>query len=222
MLNRLAESIKSFSGSPLRRFAVATVPKPLIVISNLLAMNKILKNSFIIPARLAGVLLFACTNDGVTPVDEVNPVVIPENIAAGTTAFAFNFFKNLQETQPATENLFVSPLSLHMAMGMLLNGAESETAGEILKTLKMEGIAQADLNKAYKTLLDELPLADSRVNLGLANSVWYRNDFQVETDFQNVLRDSFDANVTACLLMMKPRTKSTSGRVTKPMSRLKK
>ncbi|WP_221389715.1 serpin family protein [Dyadobacter sp. NIV53] len=185
-------------------------------------MNKILKNSFIIPALLTGALLFACTNDGVTPVDEVNPVVIPENIAAGTTAFAFDFFKNMQETQPAEENLFISPLSLHMAMGMLLNGSESETANEILKTLKMEGVSLADLNKAYKTLLDELPLADSKVNLGLANSAWYRNDFQVETDFQNVLRTSFDAEVTGLPFDDAAKTKINNWASDKTNGRIKK
>ena len=158
-------------------------------------MNKILKNALLVPVFLTGTLL-GCTNDGVNPGNNTNPVEIPENIANGTTDFAFSFFKNIQETQPANDNLFVSPLSLHMALGMLLNGAENETANEILKTLKMEGISISDLNKAYKTLLDELPLADSRVSLGLANSVWYRNDFQVETDFKSLLSSSFDAEVT--------------------------
>lgn len=157
-------------------------------------MNKLFKDVLMIPALLAGTLL-GCTNDGVNPPNEVKPVTIPANIASGTTDFAFDFFRNMQETQPAAENLFVSPLSLHMALGMLLNGAENETAGEILKTLKMQGISLADLNKAYQTLVDELPAADSRVKLGLANSVWYRNDFQVETDFKNVLNDSFDAEI---------------------------
>ena len=158
-------------------------------------MNKFFKDVIVIPALLAGILL-GCTNDGVNPPNEVKPVTIPANIASGTTDFAFGFFKNMQETQPAAENLFVSPLSLHMALGMLLNGAENETAAEILKTLKMQGVSMADLNKAYQTLVDELPEADSRVKLGLANSVWHRNDFQVETDFKNVLKDSFDAEIT--------------------------
>ncbi len=61
-----------------------------------------------------------------------------------------------------------------MALGMLLNGAENETAAEILKTLKMEGVSLADLNDAYKTLLNDMPVADSKVSLGLANSVWYQ------------------------------------------------
>jgi len=145
---------------------------------------------------LAAAMLFGCTNDNVAPGNDVNPVEIPASVSNGTTSFAFDFIHALQKTQPAEENLFVSPLSLHMALGMLLNGAEKETADEIQKALKMDAVALADLNAAYKTLINDLPVADSKVSLGLANSVWYRNDFSVENDFQSVLKNSFESEVT--------------------------
>ena len=157
-------------------------------------MNQIIKKC-LFPSFIFTLAVVACDNDGVAP-NEVRPVTIPASIASGTTDFAFDFFKNLQETQPANDNLFVSPLSLHMALGMLLNGAENETAQQILKTLKMEGVSLDELNKAYKTLIDELPVADSKVKLGLANSVWYKSGFQVESSFQEVLKKSFNAEVT--------------------------
>jgi serpin B len=158
-------------------------------------MLKILKTSMLVPVMMAGLLL-GCESEGVNPPNAIRPVLIPENIAAGTNNFAFDFFHKLQETKGAGDNLFVSPLSLHVALGMLLNGAENETAQEILKTLKMEGVSIADLNKAYKTLIEELPNADSKVNLGLANSIWYRSGFRVENDFQTVMKNSFQADVT--------------------------
>lgn len=162
----------------------------------LLAMNKILRIKSFIPAVMAGILLSCSTEEIDSGPGEVRPVQIPARISAGTNDFAFDFFKNLQELEKADDNLFVSPLSLHMALGMLLNGAENHTADEILKTLKMEGVALEDLNAAYKTLLNDMPVADSKVSLGLANSVWYKNTFQVETDFKNVLNQSFNAEVT--------------------------
>lgn len=162
----------------------------------LLAMNKILKISGLIFVLVAAGFLSCSDAEVDSKPNEVRPVVIPERIAAGTNDFAFDFFKNLQHVGSPDENLFVSPLSLHMALGMLLNGAENETAAEILKALKMEGVSIADLNKAYQTLLNDMPVADSKVSLGLANSVWYKSTFQVETDFTNVLKQSFNAEVT--------------------------
>ena len=145
---------------------------------------------------LAAVMLSGCTKDDPAPDNEVNPVEIPASVSNGTTSFAFDFIHALQKTQPAEENFFVSPLSLHMALGMLLNGAEKETAEEIQNALKMDAVALADLNAAYKTLINDLPVADSKVSLGLANSVWYRSDFSVESDFQSVLKNSFESEVT--------------------------
>ena len=145
---------------------------------------------------LAAAMLLGCTNDNVAPGNEVNPVEIPTAVSNGTTSFAFDFIHAFQKTQSTEENFFVSPLSLHMALGMVLNGAEKETADEIQKALKMDAVALADLNAAYKTLINDLPVADSKVSLGLANSVWYRNDFSVENDFQSVLKSSFEAEIT--------------------------
>ncbi|WP_138482532.1 serpin family protein [Dyadobacter bucti] len=159
-------------------------------------MIKTLKVSFSTLTFIAAALI-SCTNDTVNPgSNEVTPVEIPSRISDGTTSFAFDFMHNLLETQPAEDNLFVSPLSLHMALGMLLNGAENETSQEILKALKMEGVSIEDLNSAYKTLINNLPVADSKVSLGLANSAWYKSGFQVETDYQNVLKSSFNAEIT--------------------------
>jgi serine protease inhibitor len=138
----------------------------------------------------------SCTNDAVSPgSNDVTPVEIPSRISDGTSSFAFEFMHKLLETQPAGDNLFVSPLSLHMALGMLLNGAENETSREILNALKMEGVSVEDLNNAYKTLVNDLPVADSKVSLGLANSAWYRSGFSVEADYQNVLKNSFNAEI---------------------------
>ncbi len=144
-------------------------------------------------AAAFSLFLWRCTNEGATP--EGIPVEVSPQIAARTTDFAFNFFSKVQANQPTSENVFVSPLSVHMALGMLLNGAEGETAEQINQALKTEGVSQADLNQAYQSLLNGLPKADPKVQLGLANSVWYRNTFQVQTSFLDVLRQSFDAKV---------------------------
>ena len=114
-----------------------------------------------------------------------------------TTQFAFDVAKRVvaQEGQP--NNVFISPLSLHMALGMILNGANGQTAQEIQKTLNLDVQTLAEANKTYQSLLENLPGVDPNVTLTLANSVWYRNTFQVETSFQELLKQSFKADVSA-------------------------
>ena len=129
----------------------------------------------------------------VEKISEQKPIQIAAPVANSITDFSFYFFKNLQETQPVSNNLFVSPLSLHMALGMLVNGATATTKDEIMKALKAESISQADLNASYKKLLNELPAADPSVKLALANSVWNKADFVVEPAFMTTLKDYFNA-----------------------------
>ncbi|NBB19764.1 serpin family protein [Runella sp. CRIBMP] len=135
-----------------------------------------------------------CSSTSPSPVGE--EVKISENFASLTDDFAFDFFKRLNEQEPSDKNVFVSPLSLHMALGMLLNGANGQTADEIQKTLKLNGISLADANATYLKLIEGLPKTDPKVTLGLANSVWNRNTFQPETDFVNILKNSFKAEAS--------------------------
>jgi serine protease inhibitor len=133
----------------------------------------------------------------IDPISVQKPITIAAPVSNSITDFSFYFFKTLQATQPETDNIFVSPLSLHIALGMLVNGAAAETKTEILKALRAENIPQTDLNNSYKKLMNELPAADSKVKLGLANSIWYKNTFSVESNFLTTMKDYFNAKVTA-------------------------
>lgn len=144
--------------------------------------------------------IVSCTKNGGSEKPDTNaeqkPIEISVAVSNSTTKFAFDFFKTLQTDPQANENVFVSPLSLHMALGMLVNGATDETRAEIMKALKAENISQSELNDAYLKLLEELPQADPKVKLGLANSIWYRNTFSVQPDFISSLKTYFKAQIT--------------------------
>ncbi|WP_346236393.1 serpin family protein [Niabella insulamsoli] len=125
-----------------------------------------------------------------------HPIELAAPIANAFTDFSFYFFKNLQTEQKTEDNIFVSPLSLHIALGMLVNGAEATTKSEIMKALKSDHLSQTELNDAYKKLLNELPKADPLVKLALANAIFYKNDFNVEAPFLNTMKSSFNAQIT--------------------------
>ncbi|MEZ4900708.1 MAG: serpin family protein [Spirosomataceae bacterium] len=137
-----------------------------------------------------------CSSQQPNPNEAGTPVEISAKFAGQTNDFAFEFFKQLN-AQPAQtdKNVFVSPLSLHTALGMLLNGANGKTVDEIQQTLKLSGISMSEANQAYQQLMEGLPKADPKVTLGLANSVWYRNTFQPETDFLNTMKTWFKSDV---------------------------
>lgn len=111
-----------------------------------------------------------CTSS--TSSDGVTPIGIPSKFASQTNEFAFEFFKTLNnETAQKSKSVFVSPLSLHTALGMLLNGANGKTADEIQQTLKLSGMSATEANQIYQKLMEILPQADPKVTLSLAKSV---------------------------------------------------
>ncbi|MFN4147874.1 MAG: serpin family protein [Runella sp.] len=139
---------------------------------------------------------FGCSSDPQPAASR--PVEIPTNFAQQTNDFAFEFFKNLNQVpDQKAKNVFVSPLSLHIALGMLLNGADGKTATEIQQTLRLKNFSLAEANQIYQKLMEGLPQADPKVTLGLANSVWHRNTFQPEADFLTNMKTWFKADVAS-------------------------
>jgi serpin B len=119
---------------------------------------------------------------------------IPAAFADQTSEFAFDFWKKHNAIEEADKSYFVSPLSLHIALGMLLNGADNQTKEEIQKALRVSG-DMATTNGIYKDLIDNLPLSDPKVKNTIANSVWYRNTFKVEPSYLDNLKTYFNAGV---------------------------
>ena len=122
-------------------------------------------------------------------------VNISSDFAAKTSNFAFDFWKNIQKTESTNSNYFVSPLSLHIALGMLLNGADTETKTEIQKVLGLENQSMDEINKTYKELIDNLPLVDPKVVNTIANSVWQNKDFTPEADYISTLTANFNTRL---------------------------
>ncbi|MGA0560395.1 serpin family protein [Larkinella sp. VNQ87] len=116
--------------------------------------------------------------------------------AQKTNDFSFDFLKQVNEEQKKEENIFVSPLSLHTALGLLLNGAAGQTADEMKKAMHLEGVSLADANQTYEFLQKALPTADPKVTTKLANSIWYRNGFPVEPAYLDATKKTFNAQVS--------------------------
>jgi len=108
--------------------------------------------------------------------------------------FALDLFRKVINFSKET-NVFISPLSVSIALGMTWNGAAGETKSEMESALKMSGMSVEEINEYYRILQTTLPTIDPTTKLTLANSLWYRSGFQVKSDFLNVNIDYFDAYV---------------------------
>jgi len=110
--------------------------------------------------------------------------------------FAFRFLQEVYEEDPAS-NLFLAPLSASMALGMTLNGAGGNTYQEMRETLGFGTLSLEAINHGYEDLTDLLLGLDPGVEVGIGNSIWYREGFSVRADFLDRVEHSFRAMVRA-------------------------
>lgn len=149
-----------------------------------------------ISAAFLGIALVACQDNSPEPDNSPNLRTLSQaevQVAAGANDFAFNLFEKLQ--QPTPENTFISPLSVSMALGMLLNGAGNETQQSILNTIEFADFTQEEVNAGFRDLTSLLTSMDRTVELGIANSVWYDHNYPVHADFSATIQNYYDGKV---------------------------
>jgi serine protease inhibitor len=120
-----------------------------------------------------------------------------EELIQSDNAFGLKLFREIYAQEEEGANLFVSPLSVAMALGMTYNGAAGATQQAMQETLELQGLTIDEVNQSYRSLIDLLRNLDPNVEFLLANSIWYREGFAVEQDFLDVNREYFDAEVAA-------------------------
>lgn len=97
-------------------------------------------------------------------------------IAQATPDFAVAFLKAVN-TSFADGNVFISPLSASMALGMTLNGVSGDTYTEMRAAIGLPDRPLAELNAGYRGLITLLRALDKTVDFRIANSVWYEQTF---------------------------------------------
>ena len=147
---------------------------------------------------LLGVFLGQCTNDNgpVSPNDPVRNITPSEKtLIESSNEFGLRLFREITSTEGNT-NVFISPLSVSMALGMTYNGADGKTREEMADLLGLSGMTITEANQAYQSLIELLHGLDPEVAFSIANSIWLRQDFPVKEEFIDLNQTFFDAEVT--------------------------
>lgn len=92
-------------------------------------------------------------------------------------------------------NVLLSPLSVSLALGMTMNGADGRTLTEMQQTLGWGARSQGEINAAYRDLSRMLPALDNSVTIRLANGIWTRAGYPAGPEFTQKAREFFNAPV---------------------------
>lgn len=123
--------------------------------------------------------------------------VLEKQLVESDNKFGLKLFKEIDRQEEANKNIFISPLSVSMALGMTLNGAAGETQAAMEQTLEFAGMTTDDINQSYRSLIDLLTNLDRKVTFEIGNSIWYREEMTFEQTFMDVNKEFFDAVIRA-------------------------
>jgi serpin B len=155
---------------------------------------------------------------------------VEAEMVTAANSFGFNLLQQVN-TSFADSNVFMSPLSASMALGMTMNGAEGTTFTEMRSALGFGPRSYDELNQAYQSLIALLRGLDPGVEFRIANAIYYDVidiGTAIEPTFLNESRQYFDADVTGLDFRL-PQTvdtvnawanRNTNGRIPKIIDRI--
>lgn len=112
---------------------------------------------------------------------------LPKEFTDGINAFGFKAAKQLYSTD---ENLALSPVSIELALAMTRSGAARQTAKEMASALCLDGMTDAEIIDACKSLM-------WRANTGgmeAANAIWLGSRYTYRKDFVDTCTNKFMAD----------------------------
>ena len=103
-------------------------------------------------------------------------------VASANTRFGFKLLHDLREQDPEG-NIFISPLSISIALTMTYNGAVGETERAMAEVLEIDGLDLSTINNSNRALRNSLENPDPKVEISIANSIWSRQGVDFNPDF---------------------------------------
>ena len=110
--------------------------------------------------------------------------------------FALRLMENVIGAESINGGSFiVSPLSMQFLLGMMLSGAQGQTADEICEVLGYGASETADVNEYCKSLLAQLPGLDAKTKLKIANAVLVNKNYSMLDSYKKTVADFYGAKV---------------------------
>lgn len=107
------------------------------------------------------------------PVDSLQ-----SGVSKSLSDFSLDLFRRMA-AQGSGKNVFISPLSVWLALSMTYNGASGSTSAGMAQALHAAGISLSDLNAANAGLMGVLTASDPKVQISIADSIWIRKGLEL-------------------------------------------
>lgn len=103
--------------------------------------------------------------------------------------FAFDLYRHFQREQG---NLFLSPLSISMALAMTYAGARGSTADEMANVLHLG--SDPGIHESYRELFESLTTGDRPFELAIANALWPQIGYPFKEEFMQLIATDYGSS----------------------------
>lgn len=107
---------------------------------------------------------------------------------------AFKLFRELRK-QETSNNIFISPTSVAIALAMTYNGSVGQTQAGMAIALELQELSLEQVNKRNAELRKSLLNLEEGIELAIANSLWAQQDVTFKPDFLQRINDFYKAKV---------------------------
>lgn len=149
---------------------------------------------------LLAVILYGCGDEEriANTRNEVEPIELDGklvDINSNLQAFSWEFFSQVYRGKSAGDNVIVSPISLGMNLGMLLNGLSGNSKQELLKVMHLQGHDTNDIDLFFKKMMEGIQRTDKQTTFSSANSFWFDEKYSLLKDFSSIIKNNYGAEV---------------------------
>ncbi len=165
---------------------------------------------------LTGSIFFSCSENSVTnqntPPKEIRefPEPLPltdQEITGLSNDFGISLFKEINNSKEL-DNVFISPLSVSVALAMTYNGTSGTTEEAMRSVLQYGDLSYEEINESYRYITNLLLTLDDKIEFQVGNSILIDDFFSVENTFIDINKTYFDADV-ATLELQSPEALNT-------------
>ncbi|CAF1585137.1 unnamed protein product, partial [Didymodactylos carnosus] len=108
--------------------------------------------------------------------------------------FGLKFYQTIRKNNEQNTNIFLSPLSVALAMSMCANGAETKTLEQMLQTLHYSSLNE--LNQTVGQIMKSIILPTSendhqQLKLKLANRLYGQQNYKLNDQYLSLLKQHY-------------------------------
>lgn len=146
--------------------------------------------------------------DVITPAEGIVLTKSEQQMTVSANELGFKVFRRISTPQ---EQVFISPLSLSLALAMTSAGADGQTEAQMRKVLGFEKVSNTAMADYFAKMTEALLKVDESTTFEIANSIWFDKSISLKNGFVSDVTDYYKSEVSSIDFTLPSAAKAING-----------